>query len=278
MSVKPFLKWVGGKRQLLDKISPLIPADYQRYIEPFAGGGAVFFSLSEQLQSANIPAWLNDINPELINAYCVVRDAPQELLEDLKTHIYEKEYFLAIRGLDRTPDGLASLSPLKRASRFIYLNRTAFNGLYRVNARGQFNVPFGRYKNPLIADTKTILACSAALQNVQLGNASFTDILGSAGAGDFVYLDPPYIPLNDTSYFTSYSHDGFGLAEQQRLAGMIAEMAARGARFIASNAYVPELKELYDGFKIIEVQATRAINADKNGRQAISEALITNLL
>jgi len=278
MSVKPFLKWVGGKRQLLDKISPLIQADYHRYIEPFVGGGAVFFSLSEQLQSANIPAWLNDINPELINAYCVVRDAPQELLEDLKTHIYEKEYFLAIRGLDRTPDGLASLSPLKRASRFIYLNRTAFNGLYRVNARGQFNVPFGRYKNPLIADTKTILACSAALQNVQLGNASFTDILGSAGAGDFVYLDPPYIPLNDTSYFTSYSHDGFGLAEQQRLAGMIAEMAARGARFIASNAYVPELKELYDGFKIIEVKATRAINADKNGRQAISEALITNLL
>jgi len=278
MSVKPFLKWVGGKRQLLDKICPLIPADYQRYIEPFAGGGAVFFSLSEQLQSANIPAWLNDINPELINAYCVVRDAPQELLEDLKTHIYEREYFLAIRGLDRTPDGLASLSPLKRASRFIYLNRTAFNGLYRVNARGQFNVPFGRYKNPLIADTKTILACSAALQNVQLGNASFTDILGLAGAGDFVYLDPPYIPLNDTSYFTSYSHDGFGLAEQQRLAGMIAEMAARGARFIASNAYVPELKELYDGFKIIEVKATRAINADKNGRQAISEALITNLL
>ena len=278
MSVKPFLKWVGGKRQLLDKISPLIPADYQRYIEPFAGGGAVFFSLSEQLQSANIPAWLNDINPELINAYCVVRDAPQELLEDLKTHIYEKEYFLAIRGLDRTRDGLASLSLLKRASRFIYLNRTAFNGLYRVNARGQFNVPFGRYKNPLIADTKTILACSAALQNVQLGNASFTDILGSAGAGDFVYLDPPYIPLNDTSYFTSYSHDGFGLSEQQRLAGMIAEMAARGARFIASNAYVPELKELYDGFKIIEVKATRAINADKNGRQAISEALITNLL
>ena len=278
MRVKPFLKWVGGKRQLLDQISPLIPAEYQRYIEPFAGGGAVFFSLSEQLQSANIPAWLNDINPELINAYCVVRDAPQELLEDLKTHIYEKEYFLAIRGLDRTPDGLASLSPLKRASRFIYLNRTAFNGLYRVNARGQFNVPFGRYKNPLIADTKTILACSAALQNVQLGNASFTDILGSAGAGDFVYLDPPYIPLNDTSYFTSYSHDGFGIAEQQRLAGMIAEMAARGARFIASNAYVPELKELYNGFKIIKVKATRAINADKNGRQAISEALITNLL
>ena len=278
MRVKPFLKWVGGKRQLLDQISPLIPAEYQRYIEPFAGGGAVFFSLSEQLQSANIPAWLNDINPELINAYCVVRDAPQELLEDLKTHIYEKEYFLAIRGLDRTPEGLASLSPLKRASRFIYLNRTAFNGLYRVNARGQFNVPFGWYKNPLIADTKTIFACSAALQNVQLGNASFTDILGSAGAGDFVYLDPPYIPLNDTSYFTSYSHDGFGIAEQQRLAGMIAEMAARGARFIASNAYVPELKELYDGFKIIEVKATRAINADKNGRQAISEALITNLL
>ena len=278
MRVKPFLKWVGGKRQLLDQISPLIPAEYQRYIEPFAGGGAVFFSLSEQLQSANIPAWLNDINPELINAYCVVRDAPQELLEDLKTHIYEKEYFLAIRGLDRTPDGLASLSPLKRASRFIYLNRTAFNGLYRVNARGQFNVPFGWYKNPLIADTKTIFACSAALQNVQLGNASFTDILGSAGAGDFVYLDPPYIPLNDTSYFTSYSHDGFGIAEQQRLAGMIAEMAARGARFIASNAYVPELKELYNGFKIIEVKATRAINADKNGRQAISEALITNLL
>ena len=243
----------------------------------FAGGGAVFFSLSEQLQSANIPAWLNDINPELINAYCVVRDAPQELLEDLKTHIYEKEYFLAIRGLDRTPDGLASLSPLKRASRFIYLNRTAFNGLYRVNARGQFNVPFGGIKTRLLPIQKPycLFCCLAECPAWQC--QLYRHIKFGRGRGFFVYLDPPYIPLNDTSYFTSYSHDGFGIAEQQRLAGMIAEMAARGARY-RSNAYVPELKELYKGFKIIEVKATRAINADKNGRQAISEALITNLL
>ena len=277
MSVKPFVKWVGGKRQLLRDIIPLIPEDYTRYIEPFAGGGAVFFSLSSQIQKAGIPAWLNDINPELVNSYLMVRDQPDALLADLRTHIYDKDYFLNLRALDRTEEGLAALGTIARASRFIYLNRTAFNGLYRVNAKGQFNVPFGRYQNPLIADADRIYACSAALQNIQITCTSFDQVLSRAGAGDFVYLDPPYIPLSQTSYFTSYSHDGFGPDEQVKLARLLYELDKRGGRFIASNAYVPELAELYAGFTIREVKATRAINADKKGRNAVSEALITNL-
>ena len=277
MSVKPFVKWVGGKRQLLRDIIPLIPEDYTRYIEPFAGGGAVFFSLSSQIQKAGIPAWLNDINPELVNSYLMVRDQPDALLADLRTHIYDKDYFLNLRALDRTEEGLAALGTIARASRFIYLNRTAFNGLYRVNAKGQFNVPFGRYTNPLIAAADRIYACSAALQNIQITCTSFDQVLSRAGAGDFVYLDPPYIPLSQTSYFTSYSHDGFGLDEQVKLARLLYELDKRGGRFIASNAYVPELAELYAGFAIREVKATRAINADKKGRNAVSEALITNL-
>ena len=277
MSVKPFVKWVGGKRQLLRDIIPLIPEDYTRYIEPFAGGGAVFFSLSSQIQKAGIPAWLNDINPELVNSYLMVRDQPDALLADLRTHIYDKDYFLNLRALDRTEEGLAALGTIARASRFIYLNRTAFNGLYRVNAKGQFNVPFGRYTNPLIAAADRIYACSAALQNIQITCTSFDQVLSRAGAGDFVYLDPPYIPLSQTSYFTSYSHDGFGPDEQVKLARLLYELDKRGGRFIASNAYVPELAELYAGFTIREVKATRAINADKKGRNAVSEALITNL-
>ena len=228
MSVKPFVKWVGGKRQLLRDIIPLIPEGYTRYIEPFAGGGAVFFSLSSQIQKASIPAWLNDINPELVNTYLMVRDQPDALLADLRTHIYDKEYYLNLRALDRTEEGLAALSTIARASRFIYLNRTAFNGLYRVNAKGQFNVPFGRYTNPLIADADRIYACSAALQNIQITCTGFDQVLSQAGAGDFVYLDPPYIPLSQTAYFTSYSHDGFGPDEQLKLARLLYDLDKRG--------------------------------------------------
>ena len=278
MNVKPFVKWVGGKRQLLAKITPLIPEAFTRYIEPFTGGGAVFFSLSKRLQDGHIPAWLNDINPELVNAYQIVRDRPDALLADLHTHIHTKDYFLSIRSLDRQVGGLSSLTPVQRASRFIYLNRTAFNGLYRVNAKGQFNVPFGRYKNPAIADADTIYSCSKALQKVTISCSSFDKLLPQTNEGDFIYLDPPYIPLNKTSYFTSYSQTGFGHTEQQKLADLVRDMDKRGVRFLASNAYVPELNNLYSGFTIIEVQATRAINANKDGRHAISEALITNIL
>ena len=278
MNVKPFVKWVGGKRQLLAKITPLIPEAFTRYVEPFTGGGAVFFSLSQRLQEGLVPAWLNDINPELVNAYHVVRDAPDELLADLRTHIHSKDYFLSLRSLDRQAGGLSSLSPIKRASRFIYLNRTAFNGMYRVNAKGQFNVPFGRYKNPAIADADTIYSCSKMLQKVEISCSGFEGVLPQTGAGDFVYLDPPYIPLNKTGYFTSYSDTGFVHTDQITLVELIRDMDERGVRFIASNAFVPELRDMYSGFTILEVKATRAINANKDGRHAISEALITNIL
>ena len=278
MSIKPFVKWVGGKRQLLHEITPLIPSKFIRYIEPFTGGGAVFFSLSEQIQKQQIKAQLNDINLELVNAYIQVRDNPNALLAELSKHIHDKDYFLAIRALDRTPKGLQNLSPVARASRFIYLNRTAFNGMYRVNAKGQFNVPFGRYKNPNFADSDTIMACSSALQNVEITSKSYADILPQTKRGDFVYLDPPYFPVSATAYFTSYNETGFDTQQQEQLAQLIRQMDKRGVGFIASNAYIEAVQHLYSGFTIREVKAGRAINANKEGRKPVSEALITNLI
>ncbi len=278
MSVKPFLKWVGGKRQLLPEITALIPSGFTRYIEPFAGGAAVFFSLSDRFSSKSESAWINDINIELVNCYQMVRNHPDELIADLRQHIYDKDYYLALRALDRTEKGLVALTDIQRASRFIYLNKTAFNGLYRVNRKGHFNVPFGRYKNPKIVDSDLIMACSRALLHTRITCMDFKQLLLQTKKGDLVYLDPPYIPLNDTSYFTSYSTNGFDFDDQAVLAGLIAQMDERGVKFIASNAYVPEIAELYQSFTRIEVKAKRAINADKNGRKPVSEVIITNLV
>lgn len=266
----PFLKWVGGKRQLVPEISKFIPSGTQRLIEPFMGGGAVFFA-------SNYPqGWLNDVNPELVNCYQIVKDQPAALIESLAQHIYEKAYYLKIRALDRTPSGLNALSAVERASRFIYLNRTGFNGMYRVNAKGQFNVPFGRYTNPRICDADGLYACSAHLQQCQLSCLDFETVMDSAQAGDFVYLDPPYIPLSDTAYFTSYSDAGFSFADQERLADATCRLDSRGIKFALSNSFSPQLKALYSGFQFHHVEAARNINAKADGRKAILEYIITN--
>lgn len=276
MTVKPFLKWVGGKRQLLADIAPLVPNVFSRYIEPFVGGGAVFFYLSEQMTAQQIPSTINDINPELVNCYKVVKTQTDDLISLLKTHKHDKDYYLEIRNLDRQEGGLSLLSPLERASRFIYLNRTGFNGMYRVNSKGLNNVPFGRYKNPSFVNEDILRASAKALINTQISNYSFQDCLRCAGTGDFVYLDPPYVPLNETSYFTNYMKNRFTMIDQKSLAAIVTELDKRGVIFVASNSFLPAVEELYRGFRQIEVKAKRAINAHGQKRSAISELLITN--
>ena len=277
MTNKPFLKWVGGKRQLLADIAPLVPDQFTRYIEPFVGGGAVFFHLSEQLIDNKTPSLINDINPELVNCYQMVKAQTDELIELLKTHQHDKDYYLEIRNLDRQEGGLAKLTPLQRASRFLYLNRTGFNGMYRVNSKGLNNVPFGRYTNPSLVNEEVLRAAARALRFTEIQNKTFEACLERAEEGDFIYLDPPYVPLNHTSYFTSYMTDGFGMADQNRLAELVREVDSRGVKFIASNACMPIVKQMYSGFRQIEVKAKRAINANGKKRQPVSELLITNM-
>lgn len=265
----PFLKWVGGKGQLLPALLSRMPKKLDRYFEPFVGGGALFFNLQPS------KAFLSDANPELINLYEVVRDNVAALIKDLKKHVYEEKYYYKIRGADRT-SAYKKWSPVKRASRLIYLNKTCFNGLYRVNSEGFFNVPFGRYNNPTIVDANNLRACSAALQKVAIKLGEFTDIEPIVKKGDFVYFDPPYVPLSATSAFTSYGKNGFDLKMQRSLFELCCRLDDRGIHFMLSNSSAPFVLELYKQFKIEFVSATRSINSKGAKRGAIKEVIVTN--
>ena len=265
----PIVKWVGGKRQLMFELLKNRPKSYNRYFEPFIGGGALFF----ELQPEN--AYISDMNDELINLYSVVRDNVYELISDLNKHEVSKEYFLEIRNLDRT-DEYKNLSDVQRASRFIYLNRTCFNGLYRVNSHGQFNVPFGNYKNPRIVDKNNLLNCSELLKNTEIKCADFSEILTKVKRGDFVYFDPPYVPLNETSSFTSYTKDGFDMDMQFKLREVCDELDSMGVMFMLSNSDTKFVNELYSNYEIKKVFASRAVNANAEGRGKITEVLVRN--
>ena len=265
----PIVKWVGGKRQLMFELLKNMPENYNRYFEPFIGGGALFFELQPQ------NGYISDMNEELINLYSVVRDDVYELIEDLGKHEVSKEYFLEIRNIDRT-EKYAELSSIERASRFIYLNRTCFNGMYRVNSQGQFNVPFGNYKNPRIVDAENLINCSKLLKNTEIYCADFSEILNKVQKGDFVYFDPPYVPLNETSSFTSYTKDGFDLDMQFKLRDVCDELDSKGVMFMLSNSDTKLVNELYSNYEIKKVFASRAINANPNGRGKITEVLVKN--
>lgn len=265
----PVVKWAGGKRQLLFEITKNMPKNFNRYFEPFIGGGAVFFEL--QLENS----YISDINPELINLYNVIKSEPEALVEDLKKHINDLDYFLKIRNADRK-SGYKKWSAVRKASRFVYLNRTCFNGLYRVNSKGEFNVPFGYYKNPRIIDEANILNCSALLQKTEIKCANFSSILKYVKKGDFVYFDPPYVPLNDTSSFTSYTKEGFDLDMQLELRDLCDELDRKGVYFLLSNSDTPVINELYEHYEIKKVFASRAINANVQGRGKITEVLVRN--
>lgn len=265
----PIVKWVGGKRQLMFELLKNMPKDYNRYFEPFIGGGALFF----ELQPNN--AYISDMNEELINLYQVVRDNVDELITDLQKHDISKEYFMEIRNIDRTEE-YQNWSDIKKASRFIYLNRTCFNGMYRVNSKGEFNVPFGHYKNPRILDENNLINCSHLLQRTEIKQADFSEVLKKVKKGDFVYFDPPYVPLSETSSFTSYTKDGFDIDMQFKLRDVCNELDSMGVKFLLSNSDTKLVNELYENYNIKKVFASRQINANANGRGKITEVLVRN--
>lgn len=271
--VQPFMKWAGGKRQLLPLLRPLIPRKFKRYYEPFLGGGALFFD--RQPHSATV----NDYNSELINCYLVVRDSPEELLAETLKHVNTSEHFYAVREMDRSPK-FAFLSPVERAARLIYLNKTCYNGLFRVNSQGQFNVPFGCYKNPVITDHAVIRAISRYLNqaSVTFRNQDFADAVIDAEKGDFVYFDPPYDPVSDTASFTGYSLNGFDRDEQSRLRDVCDLLTLRRVNVLVSNSDTAFIRDLFsDGnYTIQAVQARRAINSDPTGRGKTDEVMILN--
>lgn len=274
MMVKPFLKWVGGKQQLLSQFKTYIPNKFDRYIEPFVGGGAVFFHLQS---GGKLPAYsfLFDHNEELINTYCVVRDDLDELIELLETHQekHSKDYFYQIRSLDRQG---VQLSSVERAARTIYLNRTCFNGLYRVNSKKQFNVPIGSYKNPTILYEDVLKAASFVLQDVSIEVMDFRDVIALAKAGDFFYFDPPYDPISATSSFTGYTANNFQEQDQKDLAEVFKSLDDKGCLCMLSNSHTPFILELYQGFNIKIVNARRAINSIGSGRGVIQEVVVLN--
>jgi DNA adenine methylase len=262
---RPFVKWVGGKRQLLPHLLEHAPPDAPTYFEPFIGGGALFFSLRPDA------AVLADVNVRLIRTYKGVRDAVEDVIRLLRTYPHDSGFFYKLR-----EKNIDAASDAEVAAWFIYLNKTSFNGLYRVNRANRFNVPFGRYKNPNICDETTLRACSAALATTELLVADFEVVTAKAKRGDFVYFDPPYVPLSVTSSFTSYTSGGFGPAEQMRLRDTARKLKKRGVRVLLSNSSAPFVRDLYgEGFKLVEVSATRSINSKASGRGAIAELLIS---
>lgn len=272
---QPFIKWVGGKRGLLSQIIPLLPKQFNNYFEPFVGGGALFFELYSQGKLEGKKVYLFDINSELINTYEIVRDKPTKLIEMLNTFKEEhsKERYYEVRAWDREANFLETDS-LTRAARFIYLNKTCFNGLYRVNKSNQNNVPMGSYKNPNIADDTAIYSASDALQSVTILNASYKDILKYATKDDLVYFDPPYYPLTATASFTSYSEFDFLDKQQEELFETFYTLDKKGCSVVHSNSDTSFIKELYKKFDIKDIQANRYINSKSSGRGKISEVLV----
>lgn len=271
LHLAPFVKWVGGKRQLLKYIKPILPESINTYYEPFIGGGALLFDHKPSV------AVINDYNKELINTYNVIRGDVEALIADLKTHVYDKDYFYEIRSLDRNSD-YSSMSDLKKASRLLYLNKSCFNGLYRVNSKGEFNSPFGSYTNPNIVNEDTLLAVSRYLNNnnVTTRTGDFQEAVFDAQDGDFVYFDPPYDPVSKSANFTAYSKLGFSREDQERLRDLCIELTDRGVKFLLSNASTDFINELYSGFTILEVGANRAINSNGAKRKKVQEVLVRN--
>ena len=272
---KPFIKWAGGKRALLPELLRLMPESFNNYFEPFIGGGALFFELTRLGLLNGKKAYLFDANDELINTYQTVKKHPKKLLGQLKEFQakHSEEFYYATRAMDREPN-FKSLPTEVRAARFIDLNKTCFNGLWRVNSKGYHNVPSGKYKNPTIYDEGVIMAASAALQNAQIQNADFAKVLDFADKGDFVYFDPPYYPLTTTSSFTAYHENVFLDEEQKRLHGVFKELADMGASVMHSNSDTEFIKELYKDFQIEFVEVNRFINSKSSGRGKIREILV----
>ncbi|MDD2633904.1 MAG: DNA adenine methylase [Bacteroidales bacterium] len=269
----PFLKWVGGKRQLIPSIVGVLPKNIKEYnyFEPFIGGGAILF----HLQPKN--AVINDSNEELINVYQVIKNNLDELIIDLKRHKNEAEYFYQIRSIDRT-EKFKKLTSIQRASRIIYLNKTCFNGLYRVNNAGEFNAPFGRYKNPNIVNEPTLKAVNKYLNlnNIVMHSGDYSELLKQADEKSFIYLDPPYHPISENSNFTGYVQGGWDMWDQVRLRETCDLLNSKGIKFLLSNSSATFIKDQYKDYHISVVQANRMINSNGAARGEVDELLIRN--
>ncbi|MDD4503585.1 MAG: DNA adenine methylase [Clostridiaceae bacterium] len=269
--VQPVVKWAGGKRQLLQEIDKYIPKKISTYYEPFLGGGALLFHLQPR------KAIVSDMNEELINIYNVIRDNVEELIFDLQQHANTEEHYYYIREMDRLPE-YERMTNIQKASRIIYLNKTCYNGLFRVNSQGQFNVPFGKYKKPNIVNDIVLRAVSGFLnsKDIRFLNVDYEESLNGIRRGAFVYFDPPYDPVSDTSSFTGYTLDGFGRDEQLRLKQVCDRLNQRGIKFLLSNSATPFIKELYEDYIIEIVGANRSINSNASNRGEIREVLVRN--
>lgn len=270
-TIAPFLKWVGGKRQIMPLILERIPQKYSTYCEPFLGAGAVLFELQPE------KAIINDFNGELINTYRVIKTNVNTLIEDLKKHRNDPDYFYQVRSKDRSA-AFEQLTDVERASRIIYLNKTCYNGLYRVNNTGQYNTPFGKYKNPNIVNEAVLKAVSRYLNGckIKITNGDYAAVLRNIPGDSFVYLDPPYHPLSSSANFTGYVKGGWGEDQQTRLKHVCDRLTAKKIKFLLSNSATAFIKNLYKDYTIDIITANRAVNSDSSKRGAVEEFLIRN--
>ncbi len=268
---RPFLKWAGGKTQLVDQLARRAPLWFLSYHEPFVGGGALFFRLYREHRISF--AFISDLNAELIDTYTAIRDKPGDVIRLLSEYPHDREFYYHLRHKDPRGMGLHA-----RAARMIYLNKTGYNGLYRVNSRGKFNVPFGRYRSPEYCDPENLQAVSEALRDAEMVCAPFETVLERAGPGDLVYFDPPYVPVSKTANFTGYLAGGFSEQDQRRLHEVCIELAKRNVTVMISNSDTGAVRKMYRSpvFSVAEVQASRAINCNAGRRGKISELIITN--
>ena len=270
--VAPVLKWVGGKRQLLDTFRPLLPKKITTYCEPFVGGGALLFHLQPNT------AYINDINPELIRVYTVIKENVDELIEELEKFENTAEQFYAVRDWDRNKDYYSTLTDVQKAARVLYLNKTCFNGLYRVNNAGEFNSPFGNYRNPNIVNAPVLRAVSAYFNSadIRMTTMDYAKVLKNVPRGAFVYLDPPYDPVSETASFTGYSRGGFSREDQIRLRECCDDLNARGIKFMLSNSATEFILEQYAAYNITIVKAKRAVNSVASKRGDVDEVVVRN--
>lgn len=264
-AAKPFLKWAGGKSRLVPTLRRLAPQEFNRYIEPFLGGGAFFFALQPNT------ALLNDLNEELIESYQCIKADPFAVYKQLQTMDVGETFFYEWRS--KKP---SELSLLERTARFIYLNKTCFNGLYRVNRKGEFNSPFGGYTSVALADLQNLQACSQLLRKVELSCSDYKDVLAGAGAGDFIYLDPPYVPVGKFSDFKRYTAQPFANKEQRELAELFRELDKRGCFLLLSNSKHADVESLYEGFRQKTVSMPRFVNCKGDKRGVVDELIVTN--
>lgn len=277
---KPFVKWVWWKRQLLTQFENLYPNTFLdqetvHYFEPFIGWWAVFFNLRNKFW-LKFKATICDLNSELINTYIVVRNNPEWLIQELSSYEYSKKFFLEIRARDQLENYKTKKTNIERAARFIYLNRTCFNWMYRVNKSWFFNVPFWKYSNPRICDKENLLLCSEALQNTKILNQDYSSILGETKPWDFIYLDPPYDTLSSTASFTDYNEWWFNREEQLRLCNFFRQLSNKKVNAMLSNHSTDRIREAYSWYRYEIVKATRMINSNASKRWAIDEIVILN--